>query len=170
MGLAGRLPTGRPSGVTRTSSAVRGFNSAVRDAIAGSEIRRVRRGNRRVRAQIARVLGADRLRPVADEAPISDPPRPGRRENGWVVHRKLDLQPLLGGVGVDDAASVRRIDPVRYGTVLSLDFGGGFAVDQTVALDDMQRLAVGSSAGVTGASLLLAQSTIYWPTAGRPPL
>ena len=35
-----------------------------------SEIRRVRRGNRGVRAQKVRILGADRLRPVADEAPI----------------------------------------------------------------------------------------------------
>src|SRR5262249_29015780 len=119
----------------RTSSIRKVLNSRTRAA--GSEIRRVRRGNRGVRAQIARVLGADRLRPVAAEAPISDPPRPGCRENGWVFHRELDLQPLLGGVGVDDAASVRRIDPVRYGAVLSLDFGGGFAVDQAVAFDDV---------------------------------
>jgi hypothetical protein len=32
--------------------------------------------------------------------------------------------------------------------VLSLDFGGSFAVDQAVALDDMQSLAVGSAEGI----------------------
>jgi hypothetical protein len=77
-----------------------------------SEIRCVRRGNRGIRAQKMRIFGADRLRPVADEAPISDLPRPGRSENGRVLHRELDLQTLLAGVGVDDAPSVRRIDPI----------------------------------------------------------
>jgi hypothetical protein len=52
----------------------------------------------------------------------------------WAINREV----IAGRYG---AASTGGIGPI-CGAVLSLGFGGGFAVDQVVALDDMQRLAV----------------------------
>src|ERR1700739_4820807 len=119
-------------------------------AAAYSEIRRVRRGNNRgIRVQKVRIFGADRFRPVTDEAPICNLSRPRRGENARVVHRERDLQPLLGSVRVDSAAPIGRTGPI-YGSVLLLGFGGGFAVDQAVALDDMQRLAVRGAESIDG--------------------
>jgi len=100
-----------------------------------------------VRPQKLRMLGADRFRPVADETAIGHSSRPWRGEDARVVDRELDLQPWLGGVWVDGAAPIGGIGPI-YGAVLALRFGGGFAVDQAVALDDMQRLAVGGAEGI----------------------
>ena len=72
----------------------------------GSKIRCARRGNRSLRAEEERVLCADCFRPVAYEAPIGDPSRPGHGENAWVLHHELNLQALLGGVRVNGAASI----------------------------------------------------------------
>src|SRR5262249_31422256 len=109
-----------------------------------SEIWRVGRGHRSVRTQEEWIFCADGFRPVADEATIGNPPRPGCSENVWVLHGELNLQPLFRGGWVNGAAPVRRCGP-KYGSVLLLVFGGGVAVDQAVALDDMQRFAVGST-------------------------
>jgi hypothetical protein len=86
-------------------------------ALACSEIRRVRRRSRGVRAQEERILCADRFWPVADEAPIGHLSRPGRGENAWVLNCELDLQPLLACVRINGAAPVGRTGPV-YGSVL----------------------------------------------------
>ena len=87
-----------------------------------------RRGNRSLRAEEEWILCADGFRPVADAAPMGDPSPPGHSENGRVLYHKLDLQPLLGGVRIDGAASIGGIGPICR-TVLSLGFGGGFAVE-----------------------------------------
>ena len=106
-----------------------------------SEIRLKRRGNRDFRAQEKWILGADRFRPVADEAPIGDPSGPGRGENARVLNGEFDLQALLGRVLVDSAAPIGRIGP-KFGSVLSLGLGRGFAVDQAIALQSCQIVAI----------------------------
>jgi hypothetical protein len=131
----------------------------------------VRRGDRGIRACKVRVLGADRLRPIADKPPIGDPSRPRLGEDARVLDGELDLQPLLGRVWIDDAAPVGRIDPIRYGAVFSLGFGGGFAVDQPVTLNDVQSLAVGGPKASTvenGATLMTTVSTTSVSPSYRP--
>src|SRR5260370_566587 len=101
-----------------------------------SEIRRVRRGDRGLSAEKGRVLSADRFRPVvAGETTIGNPSRSGRGEGAFILHRELDLQPPFGGVWVDGGAPIRGKTGPIYGSVLSLGFGGGFAVAQAVAPD-----------------------------------
>src|SRR6202011_1020971 len=68
-------------------------------------------------------------------------------EHAGVLHDELDMQSFLGRVRVDGAPPVGRIGPI-YGTVLALGFGSGFAIDQAVAFDDMQRLAVGGAESI----------------------
>src|SRR5262249_7378913 len=109
-----------------------------------SEIWRVCHGDRSVRAEKGRVLSANCFRPVvAHEATIGNPSRPGRGEDAFILHSELDLQALLSHVWVDGTAPIRGETWPIYGPAFSLRFGGGFAVDQAVALDDMQRLAMG---------------------------
>src|ERR1700693_727036 len=93
-----------------------------------SEIWPVRRGNWGVRSEKVRVLGTDRFRPVANDTAIGDSSRPRCGEDALILHRELDLQPLLSRVRVDGAAPVRGTGPI-YGAVPSLGFGSGFAID-----------------------------------------
>jgi hypothetical protein len=102
------------------------------------------------------MFGAKRFRPRTDEASVCHASRPRRGEHARVLHDELDLQSFLGCVRVDGAPSVGRIGPI-YGTVLRLGFGSGFAIDQAVAFDDMQRLAMGvpkASTVENGATLM----------------
>src|SRR5262249_12116909 len=102
-----------------------------------SEIWRVRRGDRGLSAEKGRDLSADRSRPlVAGETTIGNPYRPGRGEDAFILYRELDLQPPFSGVWVDVGAPIRGKTRYIFGAVLSVGFGGGFAVDQAVALDD----------------------------------
>src|SRR3984893_8024530 len=80
-----RTPTGLPAPVCRRSK-IRLVRSRDRGFLAGKVS--------------IRIFGADHFPPLAQRAPISYDRRPGRREDAFIFHRELELQPLalIGGV------------------------------------------------------------------------